>query len=132
MQSAEQTEGINEFTHLLPVFAEVDATIHRLEAKEFVTDPVVETRYGRITSIVSSAYKRHGAIIEEAFVAALKKSPHLTVWSEPDFRVSAAAERLADGDATASGSVLSYLQDAYERVLQVDLLVFDDRDRKLG
>ena len=125
MQSAEQTEGINEFTHLLPVFAEVDATIHRLEAKEFVTDPVVETRYGRITSIVSSAYKRHGAIIEKAFVAALKESPHLSVWAEPDFRVSAAAERLADADATASSSTLSYLESAYERVLQVDLLVLE-------
>jgi hypothetical protein len=132
MQSGERTERINEFTHLLPVSAEVDATIHRLGAKEFVTDPVVERRYSRITSIVSSAYKRHGAIIEKAFVAALKESPHLTVWAEPDFRVSAAGERLADGDATASGSAFSYLEDAYERVLQVDLLVFDSRNRKLG
>ena len=132
MQSAEQTEGINEFTHLLPVFAEVDATIHRLEAKEFVTDPVVETRYGRITSIVSSAYKRHGAIIEKAFEAALKQCPHLTVWAEADFRVSAAAERLADNDVTAFGSSLSYLKNTYERILQVDLLVFDSRNRRLG
>jgi len=106
--------------------------ICRLAGKDFLTDPVVKGRYSRITSIVSSAYKRHGAIIEKAFVAALKESPHLSVWAEPDFRVSAAAERLADADATASSSTLSYLESAYERVLQVDLLVFDSRNKRLG
>ena len=116
MQSSERTGRVNEPTHLVPVFAEVDATIYRLAAKKFLTDPVVEARYSRITSIVSSAYKRHGAIIEQAFVAALNESSHLSVWAEPDFRVSAAAERLADADATASGSTLSYLENAYERV----------------
>ena len=125
MQISGRTGRVNEPTHLVPVFAEVDATICRLAAKDFLTDPVVKGRYSRITSIVSSAYKRHGAIIEKAFVAALKESPHLSVWAEPDFRVSAAAERLADADATASSSTLSYLESAYERVLQVDLLVLE-------
>ena len=132
MQSNERTGRVNELTHLVPVFAEVDATIYRLAAKEFLTDPVVDARYSRIASIVSSAYKRHGAIIEKAFVATLNESPHLSVWAEPDFRVSAAAERLADADATASGSTLSYLENAYERLLQVDLLVFDSRNKRLG
>ena len=132
MQISGRTGRVNEPTHLVPVFAEVDATICRLAAKDFLTDPVVKGRYSRITSIVSSAYKRHGAIIEKAFVAALKESPHLSVWAEPDFRVSAAAERLADADATASSSTLSYLESAYERVLQVDLLVFDSRNKRLG
>ena len=132
MQISGRTGRVNEPTHLVPVFAEVDATICRLAAKDFLTDPVVKGRYSRITSIVSSAYKRHGAIIEKAFVAALKESPHLSVWAEPDFRVSAAAERLADADATASSSTLSYLESAYERVIQVDLLVFDSRNKRLG
>jgi hypothetical protein len=92
-----------EPTYLASVYAEVDATIRRLAAKQFPTDPVVEARYSRITSIVSSAYKRHGGIIERAFAAALRESPHLTVWEDPIFQVSAAAERLADSDATAMG-----------------------------
>jgi len=48
------------------------------------------------------------------------------------FRVSAAAERLADSDATAMGSTLRYGSDDYVRTLQVDFLVFDERDRRLG
>jgi len=132
MEIPGRLERRNDLTHLAPVFNEVDATIRRLAAKTCVNDPVVEARYSRITSIVSSAYKRHGAIIEKAFEAALKQCPHLTVWAEADFRVSAAAERLADNDVTAFGSSLSYLKNTYERILQVDLLVFDSRNRRLG
>lgn len=48
--------------YLAPVFAEVDATISRLARKQFSIDPIVEVRYSLITSIVSSAYKRHGEL----------------------------------------------------------------------
>lgn len=118
--------------YLAPILHEVDATIARLAVKKFLVDPVVTERYSRITSIVSSAYKRHGGIIEKAFEATLASSPYLAVWAEPDFRVSAAAERLADRDATATGSSLTYIEEPYERVLQVDLLVFDSRNMRLG
>ncbi len=110
----------------------MDATIGRLAAKRFSVDPVVEARYSRIASIVSSAYKRHGGIIERAFAASLKQVENLTVWDDPVFRVSAAAERLADSDATALGSVLRYGEDDFVRTLQVDLLVFDRISKRLG
>jgi hypothetical protein len=115
-----------------PVFAEVDATIKRLAKTRFKIDPVVEDRYSRITSIVSSAYKRHGGIIERAFAAALKQVATLTVWDDPVFRVSAAAERLADSDDTALDSHLRYGEQNFVRKLQVDLLVFDQATGRLG
>lgn len=118
--------------YLAPVYAEVDATIRRLAAKQFQIDPVVEARYSRITSIVSSVYKRHGGIIERAFAAALREWPHLTVWEDPVFRVSAAAERLADSDSTAMGNLLRYGSEDYVRTLPVDFLVFDLRSSRLG
>jgi hypothetical protein len=121
-----------EPAYLAPVYAEVDATMRRLAAKQFQVGPVVEGRYSRITSIVSSAYKRHGGIIERAFAAALRESPHLTVWEDPVFRVSAAVERLADSDATAMGNLLRYGGQDYVRTLQIDFLVFDDRSGRLG
>src|SRR5438874_4059840 len=121
-----------EPAYLAPVYAEVAATIRRLAAKQFQVDPVVEGRYSRITSIVSSAYKRHGGIIERAFAAALREPPHLKVWEDPVFRVSAAAERLADLDATAMGNLLRYGREDYVRTLQIDFLVFDDRSGRLG
>src|SRR5215467_1376942 len=106
-----------EPSYLTSVYAEVDATIRRLAAKQFQIDPVVEARYSRITSIVSSAYKRHGGFIERAFAAVLRQSPHLTVWEDPVFGVSAAAERLADSDATALGNLLRYGGEDYVRGL---------------
>jgi hypothetical protein len=42
----------------------VDDTIRALANVRFVEDPVAGVRYSRATSIVSSAYKRHGRILE--------------------------------------------------------------------
>jgi len=131
IQTTEEDPPSADHTYLSAVLNEVDATISRLADKQFSVDPVVEARYSRITSIVSSAYKRHGGIIERAFAAALRQAPHLKVWEDPVFRVSAAAERLADADATVMGNTLRYGGDAV-RTLQVDFLVFDDRDNRLG
>jgi hypothetical protein len=53
----------------------VDGSIGRLAQKNFKTDPVVDAKYSRVTSIVSSAYKRHGGILERALVAAMTAAP---------------------------------------------------------
>jgi hypothetical protein len=44
----------------------VDQTIQALAKVDFVPDPIAGAHYARITSIVSSAYKRHGKILEFA------------------------------------------------------------------
>jgi len=41
----------------------VDETIRALAGVRFVEDPIAGVRYSRATSIVSSAYKRHGRIL---------------------------------------------------------------------
>jgi hypothetical protein len=41
----------------------VDETIRALAKVKFVEDPIAGARYSRATSIVSSAYKRHGRIL---------------------------------------------------------------------
>jgi len=40
----------------------------------FVEDPIAGARYSRATSIVSSAYKRHGRILEMALRESLRES----------------------------------------------------------
>jgi len=45
----------------------VDETVRRLAVKAFRDDPIAGGRYARATSIVSSAYKRHGKILEVIF-----------------------------------------------------------------
>lgn len=49
----------------------MDDTINRLSATSFVVDPIAGFELSRVTSIVSSAYKRHGAIIEIALYHAI-------------------------------------------------------------
>jgi hypothetical protein len=117
---------------MAPVFEMVDVTMRALAKKKFATDPIVAPRYSSITSIVSSAYKRHGNIIEQALAATLRHVRHLTVWDEPFFCVSEAAERLASGDATALGAVLPYSLVNPVRTLQVDFIVFNSETGHLG
>jgi hypothetical protein len=122
--------GLSE--SLIPVFQKVDATIERLARKRFTCDPLVGERYSRITSIVSSAYKRHGAIIEQALLAALTSAPHLQVWPDPVFRVSPEADMLAGSDASAFGNSLRYGAENFTRTLQVDVLVYNRATGLLG
>jgi hypothetical protein len=57
----------------------VDTTIQGLSRKKFATDPIVAPRYSAITSIVSSAYKRQGRIIEEALAVTLRCAGPVTL-----------------------------------------------------
>ena len=72
----------------------VDETIASLARKSFIEDPIAGTKYSRATSIVSSAYKRHGRILETAIRESLRDSNRHRVWQDDDFRISAAADAL--------------------------------------
>jgi hypothetical protein len=72
----------------------VDETIRALAKKKFMQDPVAGLKYSRATSIISSAYKRHGRIIETALRESLRESNRHRVWQEDAFRVSRAADTL--------------------------------------
>jgi len=47
---------------------EVEKTIKRLNAKRFIADPIAGEHFSKIPSILSSAYKRHGYILERAIL----------------------------------------------------------------
>jgi hypothetical protein len=72
----------------------VDETIRALAKKKFMQDPVAGLKYSRATSIISSAYKRHGRILETALRESLRESNRHKVWHEDAFRVSRAADTL--------------------------------------
>lgn len=111
----------------------VDSTITALAEKGFAADPICEPRYSRITSVVSSAYKRHGKIIEAALIARLKECDDLDVWREPRFRVSQAASTLANNEADCLGASLAYPAEGSEfRTIQIDLLAYDRRTKRIG
>ena len=66
----------------------VDDAIEKLRSASFREDPIAGRKYSRATSIISSAYKRHGAILERALVERLKDCARLRVWTEDDFKLS--------------------------------------------
>lgn len=109
----------------------VDGTIRGLARKKFISDPVAGARYSRVTSIVSSAYKRHGRILETALRESLRDSNRHPVWQESVFRVSRAANTLADlqDDDAARHTELPY-GDAC-RTIQVDMIAYDEADQTI-
>jgi hypothetical protein len=77
----------------------IDETIRALAKSRFIDDPVAGDRYSRATSIVSSAYKRHGRILETALRESLRESNRHRVWQESTFRVSRAADALVNSQS---------------------------------
>ena len=74
----------------------VDETIKALAKVEFIPDPIAGTHYSRTTSIVSSAYKRHGKILEFALRESLRESNRHKVWNDEAFKVWREADALAN------------------------------------
>jgi hypothetical protein len=113
----------------------VDATIAALSQTHFNEDPVAGVKYSRATSIVSSAYKRHGKILETAIREGLRDSNRHRVWSEDSFRVSTAANALVtsliglEGEEACRKSALPYGERA--RTLQVDMMAYDEADETI-
>jgi hypothetical protein len=109
----------------------VDETIRALAAVSFVEDPIAGARYSRATSIVSSAYKRHGRILEFALRESLRDSNRHTVWNDEVFKVSREADALAN-----TQDLLACLQTTLPygnsvRTLQVDMFAFDSADQSI-
>ena len=109
----------------------VDETIRALAQTKFVQDPVAGMRYSRATSIVSSAYKRHGRILETALRESLRESNRHKVWQEDAFKVSRAADALfgSQSEDACRQSALPY-GDAV-RTIQVDMVAFDSADQTI-
>jgi len=73
----------------------IDATIKGLAKSRFRKDPIAGHKYSKMTSVISSAYKRHGQILEAAFRETLMQfNPPFSVWEEKHFKVSSRADSL--------------------------------------
>lgn len=104
----------------------VDETIDRLGEARFREDPIAGRKYSRATSIISSAYKRHGAILQMALLERLKDCARLRVWTEDDFKLSHESLR----QVRVAERLDSLLQTRLpygdrERSVRIDMVVFD-------
>lgn len=106
---------------------EVEKTIHSLEAKIFVPDPIAGPHFSKITSLLSSAYKRHGYILERAILEALKQCDHFEAWREERFQVPSSVDHIVAGSIGAPTRLIGtdFPYSEGERTLQVDVVVYD-------
>jgi hypothetical protein len=109
----------------------VDETVRKLAVAGFREDPIAGKKYATATSIVSSAYKRHGRILEAAIFEQLRENNRLSVWSDPDYAVSGAADALVHSSPRSDcfRSQLPYGEG--KRHLQIDVVVYDTLNRSL-
>ncbi len=106
---------------------EIEKTVIGLDAKLFDPDPIAGPHFSRITSVMSSAYKRHGYILERAILEALKLCPHFEVWRDPIFQVPSAVDHIVAGSISEPTKLIGtdYPYSNGQRTLQVDTIVFD-------
>ncbi len=109
----------------------VDETIRALAKTKFVQDPVAGLKYSRATSIVSSAYKRHGRILETALRESLRESNRHKVWQEDAFRVSRAADALVGSQSEDACRQTTLPYGDSVRTIQVDMVAFDSADQTI-
>ena len=109
----------------------VDETIRALAKTKFVPDPVAGLKYSRATSIVSSAYKRHGRILETALRESLRESNRHRVWQEDAFRVSRAADALVGSQTEDACRQTTLPYGDSVRTIQVDVVAFDSADQTI-
>lgn len=109
----------------------VDQTIGILAGTRFVEDPIAGVKYSRATSIVSSAYKRHGKILERALVESLRDSNRHRVWQEAVFRVSPAADALVGSQPEEASRHTALPYGDQHRTVQIDMIAYDNADQTI-
>ena len=106
---------------------EVEETIQRLNARKFRSDPIAGPHFSKIVSVMSSAYKRHGFIIERAILEQLKLNPAFEAWEDRVFQVTSTADHIVDGVLARPEDVFGS-ETAYRnghRTLQIDAIVYE-------
>ncbi|MGM0584955.1 MAG: hypothetical protein ACQEUZ_09930 [Pseudomonadota bacterium] len=110
----------------------VDRTIRSLAAAKFAADPIAGPHLSRVTSIVSSAYKRHGAILEVALFKAIESSNVIEAYSRVPFFITRNASgyvenhdiKTPEGLRACLATSIPYKEDAAARY-ELDILYFD-------
>ena len=105
----------------------IEGTIQRLEAKTFLADPIAGPHFSKITSVMSSAYKRHGSILERALLEALEEVPALRGVERRAIPRPRTVDHMVNGSIAHGAKLIGtdYPYSEGERTLQVDVIVFD-------
>lgn len=109
----------------------IDKQIEALARARFNPDPVLGS-HSRLASILGSAPKRHGRLIEATIKEIIKTNSDYRTWIENSFQVSHAADHLVQSQTPAEilRSTLPYSETG--RTLQIDLIAYSISRRRLG
>ena len=115
----------------------VDRTMNMLAATKFLVDPIAGEELSRITSIISSAYKRDGAIIEVALFEAISRKNGIEAEGKVKFFVNRNASAYVEGhDIKTAGGFRACLQSSMPNrdeggVYEIDIIYFDHQTQKV-
>src|SRR5215831_5923618 len=87
---------------------EIEKTIKGLDSKNFPPDPIAGPHFSKITSVMSSAYKRHGYILERAILELGPQSP--MVGSLPACCAPATSSHAADAPPSSVMNSRRFIQ----------------------
>jgi hypothetical protein len=111
----------------------VDDTIDKLGSASFREDPIAGRKYSRATSIISSAYKRHGSILDRALIERLKDCARLRVWTEDEFKLShESLQRARISERTEPLLAMELPYGDRERAIRIDIIVYDEERGSLS
>ena len=112
---------------------EIDRTIESLSRKKFAADPIAGRHFSKIVSLMSSAYKRHGFIIERALLDTLQQYDRFIAWDNREFSVPVAADSAVDHliNTPEQAFAMNLQYGDQHRTLQVDLFAYDKETKSL-
>jgi hypothetical protein len=112
----------------------IDTTIEKLNSRKFKSDPIAGPHFSKIVSVMSSAYKRHGFILERSILETLATYNDLQVWEDRQFFVPEIADHIVSSKINDPeqliGTAVNY-EDG-PRALQVDCLCYNTSDKTLN
>ncbi|MBO6696997.1 MAG: hypothetical protein JJ873_12890 [Maricaulis sp.] len=112
----------------------IEETVDRLRHADFRPDPIAGNLFSRITSVMSSAYKRHGNILEAAILTRIASMERYEAHGVDRFYYNDVARNVVNA-AMADPSQLDdthlpYVDDNQLDRLQLDMVVYD-RETKI-
>ena len=117
----------------------IDEQIAKIKKANFKIDPIATKLYSFIPSFMSSAYKRHGGILEKSILNAINLNSNYSAWSEDNYRVSYTSQNMTsninnikqDPDWLDFINIdLDYEKEG-KKTSQIDVIAYNHENRKL-
>lgn len=123
-------------SHLLDLMKpDIEVTVNKLVNKKFNQDPIAGEYFSKITSVMSSAYKRHGYLLEKSILNRLKENDDFEVWEDKEFAINKLADQIVtesfDEPQNLEKSNTVYTDVNLSRTLQIDAVVYQKSTKLL-